>query len=379
MTNLRSVILHPAYRSIVVCVVLCGASTTISCTGDTTGPAPIDPARLYNRLSLNQHAITMALTAPYDTLQLTATPQAATGAALADSGVTTWTTTDTSVAVSPTGLLTAVAPTAGATIVASHTIGMVTRTDTAYVNVNDTTSIPRLATLTLHPDTTPFGFPSYDLFRTIHFTTAALDSRGDTIPNVVFRVLTTAPFLVSSTGRWQTQGRIGPYRAAGVGHVLLTTEATVYGVRKVDSLLFTIGWPPHVLVGVHTLTPAGSRTPIGTFVPQDDTVAVGGDVAWENELPGQSIDIVFDDPTAAQAVDSASFLDGFAFIVGLVVPAQGGGNIPAFAPLDTGSLRGQDGLGVRARRFPTAGTYRYHSVLYGTTGVVHVLSGSQVP
>jgi len=102
-------------------------------------------------------------------------------------------------------------------------------------------------------------------------------------------------------------------------------------------------------------------------------------VVWNNELPGLAVDVVFDDSAAVQAADSATFLDGFCGIFQLCIPTQGGGNIRAFAPLDTGSLAGRDTLGVRARSFPTSGTYHYHSALYGTSGIIHVLPEVQVP
>lgn len=355
---------------------------SLGCASDTTGPAPLNPVHGYWQLTLNHHAITLALTPPYNMLQLVATPSTAAGTPLADSGVTTWTTSDTSVQVSPTGLLTAIAPATGVTLTVSRTIGTVTNTDMAVVNVNDTTSVPHFATLTLQQSlSTRLDTLYLDIYGIRGFVPAALDPNGDTIPNVVFSIISATPSVLSSGGQLTfSQGAEQQFGGNAYGHALMIAEATVYGIRRVDSLPVTVGWLHNALVGVHAQTPAGSRTPIGVFVPSEDTVAVGGTVLWKNELPGHAlVDVVFDAPTAVQPADSATFLDGFASTFGLVFPTQGGGNIPAFAPLDTGSLQGQDTLGVRARRFPTAGTYHYHSGLYGTSGVVHVLPELQVP
>lgn len=40
--------------------------TSVGCSHDTTGPGLTDAAHLYYQLVLNHHAITLALTAPYD-------------------------------------------------------------------------------------------------------------------------------------------------------------------------------------------------------------------------------------------------------------------------------------------------------------------------
>ena len=354
---------------------------SVGCANDTTGPTPTDAAHLYYQLTLNADAITMALTPPFDTLQLIVTPLSATGAAIADSGVTTWTSSDsTSVRVSPTGLLTALAVTSGVTVTVQRTIGTITQKMEAVVNVNDTTSVPRVARLTMQPNLNLFGLPYYDLGGFIEFVPTALDASGQIIPQVVFTEHSSNPTSFTCVNDYpfcHWNGEASNYFVRqSVGRTYIVAEATVYGVHRVDSLPFTVGWLNQVIVQIQPHYPAGSSTPIGIFNPTDDTVAVGGAVLWENQLPGQLVDVVFDDSSAVQSVDSATFLGGFASVIKVVFPAQGGGNIRAFAPLDTGALRGEDTLGIRARRFPTAGTYRYHSALYGTSGVIHVLSNS---
>ena len=366
----------------------------LGCASDTTGPALVAAGQLYQQLTLNHHAITLALTSPYDTLQLIATPYAASGAVLPDSSATTWTTSDSSsVRVSATGLLTARTVATQVLVIASRTIGRVTQHDSTLVNVTDTTTIPRFARLALSfPDTAPLngGLQSQakenQLFGVYLGLPAALDPQGDTIPNVLIRVVSTDPIVLQNNFAF---GLIASYYIAGgdaiaflrgvAGHTQIIAEATVYGVRRVDTLAMTVGWWQNGVVTVLPRYSGGSTIPIGTFSPSVDTIAMGGTVAWVNVLPGLPIDVVFDDSTAVQAVDSATYFFGRACFLRVCIPTQGGGNIPRFAPVDTGVLRGNDTLGVRARRFPIAGTYHYHSVLYGKAGSIVVLPESSVP
>src|SRR5690348_13021390 len=88
-------------------VVLLGLVGVLGCGHDTTGPAPRDPTTLLWQLDVNHQAVTLATVAPYDTVQLVATPRALGGAPLAGAVVTYRTTDATSVVVSPTGLVTA--------------------------------------------------------------------------------------------------------------------------------------------------------------------------------------------------------------------------------------------------------------------------------
>lgn len=360
---------------------------SLGCASDTTGPVPVDSAHGYWQLMLNHHAITMALTPPYDTLQLTATLSTATGTLLNDSGVTTWTTSDTSVQVSSTGLVTAIAQATEVTLTARHTIGTITNTDTAIINVNDTVSVPQFAALSLQPNTAPLDTVRRDLFGAWIFTASALDPTGTLIPNVVFRVMSATPTVLSTFSPDYIQGSTGYYFKQRAGHARMVAEATVYGVRRVDTLPVTVGWWRNILVDVRPTVPAGNRTVVGVFAPQEDTVAAGGTVIWQNTLPGLPIDILFEDSAVPQPVDSASFLDGLAVnSFALIVHTEGGGNIPAFRAdsVCQGGLNPNGSCGlwlftVHARRFPVAGTYRYHSGLYGTSGVIHVLPEFQVP
>lgn len=367
--------------------------SVLGCASDTTGPAQIPPAQLYYQLTLDQHAITLALTPPYDTVTLVATARAATGDSL-PGGNTVYTVAarggfpDTNVTVSANGILRAIAPDAEVFVIARQTRGQVTLEDTALVMVNPVNPVPRPATLTLQANPYIFGFlPSYELNGVIQFVPSVVDSQGVTLSNVAISEASATPtILVLTEGvkTWWTGELSAPFvrGPAAPGHARVVATATVYGVRLTGTLPFVVGWQRHTVVDIVPHVPAGSRTPLGVFTPLDDTIAAGGVVYWRNDLPGyDSVDVVFDDPAAAQAVDSASNLDGFAQNfsggAGWVIPQQGGGNIPPFAPVDT--TLGNDTLGVRARSFSAVGAYPYHSVRYGTRGVIHVLPEFQVP
>jgi len=380
---------------------------SLGCANDpTTGPI-IPLAQQYWQLTLNHHAITLALTAPYDTLQLVATPRNPTGAPLADSGTTTFTSSDSSsVQVTATGVLIAKKPEAGVTITASRTIGNLTLRDSAAVNVNNVSTIPRVMTLTLQPsqgdslnhsisDTFWLTY-QFQLYATV------LDANGDSIPNVAVAI------TVPDTTVLNYKSKLNITLVHQPGHTMAYAEATVYGVTRTDSAQIIIGWPLSSTVSVYPLTPKGHTTPIGYFDPGDITVGTGAIVAWENWLTGQPIDVVFDNPAQAMSVDSAAFIFpnfqnnidltyhpttciGCLSTPQLIIPQEGGGNIPAFVQdsvcigdtfSDADGYECENGQPYwigHARQFPTVGTYPYHSALYGTTGVITVLPETQVP
>lgn len=354
------------------------------CANDTTGPAPVPPDRLYTHLTLDQHAITLASAAPNNTVQLMATPYTATGAVIQDTSRATWTSSDTtSVQVSPTGVLTAIAPTTGVQVIASRQIGMVTYTDTAIVNVNlVTTPIPVASRVTLTPTTCLYGNPVVcNLQQYFAFIPTVFDQQGDTIANAEIRIRTITPaillanhFLSEGASVWTSGAHVNWPTYAG-GTAVLIIDATVYNTRITDTVSLPVPWPQQRLVEIVPRAQQGGIL-LGTFTPTEDTIGVGGIIIWQNALPGTALaDVVFDEPGAAQAVDSATFLGGYGQNYGIVIPNDGGGNIYSFTPLDTATIFGNPKVipAARARRFTVPGTYHYHSALYGTSGSVQVV------
>lgn len=376
---------------------------SLGCQNDVTGGIIFtDPAHLYWQLTLNHHAITMALTPPYNTLRLVAMPQTATGAALIDSDRTTYAVSDTNVSIDSTGLLTAVAPDVGVKIIASQTIGTVTHTDSAVVNINAIpTPVPVFTTFVLTPqpgDSARSAVSWYDGPLFVYDSASLLDQDGQSIPNTQIFETSSDANILGMNGNFGTQ-----YCSAGIcllqqiqpGHVIISAEATVYGVRKVTTLAYTVGWTLEQNVDVLPQSVAGHATPISYFRPGDDTVAAGAIIWWDSFLGVQPIDIVFDDSAAVQGVDSIAFdslVSGGGFVLNSINST--GGNIQAFhddsgfvGPYN-GYLTGPQGTLCfpyacapvgRARRFPTPGTYRYHSALTEAVGVIHVLPPFQVP
>ena len=367
-----------------------GTMLSLGCAHDTTGPALVASAHLYYQLMLNHHAITLALTAPYDTCQLAAIAQTATGGPVTDTSTTTYTVLngDANVTVSHSGLLTGVAPDVGAQVVASRTINNVTHADTAIVNVNDVSPVPHFARLVFSVSPGNVFQTTIDSSESNDFSlyTTALATNGDSIPQAAVKI-SSLPTLL--TGGFPFGSNLISEVTPGVD--LIFAEAMIYGTSRTDTIRYAVGWPSISNITVYPQTPVGHLTPLGYFGPHDDTVAVGATVAWRNEL-GLPIDVVFTDSTAVMSTDSTRCYnqfrgDGFCSFDGffdLVYRQQGGaGNIPAFtrdtvcivSGLVVSGNQGCDNFAdvTRARRFPTVGTYAYHSALYGTTGVIHVL------
>lgn len=366
-------------------LLLLGIGVSGGCAHDTTGPAPVPPDRLYTQLTIDQHAVTLTPTAPNNTVQLTASPYAATGTVLQDTSTTIWTSSDTtSVQVSPTGLLTAIAPTMGLLVIASRQIGLITNLDTTVVNVNSiATPVPVASQITLTPTTCIFGSPEMcNLNEVFAFVPTVFDQQGDTMANVAVRIRSeTPPVLIAgylfaeavNVDVWNSGANVNWQTFMG-GTAVVVADATVYGTHVTDTIALSVPWPQQRLIAI--VPRAQGQSP--AFIPSEDTIGVGGVAIWQSKLPGTTLaDVVFDDSSAAQAVDSATFLsgNGLYYAGGIVIPNEGGGNIRPFTPLDTAIIFGNPKViaAARARRFTVAGTYRYHSTLYGTTGILHVV------
>lgn len=343
------------------------ALTSITLAGwgcsDSSSPNQPSADRVYWQLTLDHRAVTLSLTPPYDTLQLTAIPQTVSGSPITGQPAATFTVSDPSiVSISTTGLLTALKAGTSVTVVAKLTIGTLTLSDTAIVNVNDVPSPPPvITTLSIQPaegDSAKVaaGFSAF-------LSPVVLDANGSPLFDV-------AVWLWSSDTTVVTIDAFGDITGQQPGHATLYAQATAYGVTKIDSLRYTVGQPIFAFEPILARTPKNSLTPVSYFSPATLTLGVGGHVIWLNQSK-QPVDIVFDNPAAAQAVGDA-YVDIFAYLYGLNGPdnPNAAGNIPAFAPVD--STSGGDGTGVRIRWFPQAGTYTYHSTLYNTTGSIVV-------
>lgn len=342
----------------------------LSCSGDTLNGPPVDQAKAYWALQLNQHAVNLALAAPYDTAQLNAIPRNAMGLPLTGLGPITYTTLDTSiVAVSPAGLITARHVTNGTPVIASlqDVRQGVTHTDTVWVQI--TQSVPAVLpfrTFSLQPagsdsakrarDVSPFAWP-------VHVA----DARGATVCDTTGCALLVR-YTSSDTSVATIDPNTGEVTSEDTGHVVFTATTLAYGETLRDSVAFTVGYAIHPEIFLTLATILGVLT-LGVAAPKKLILGVGSVVTFCSHSP-QPVDIVFDHP---ESVDSASCGP----LNGHFAQPTGSGNIPAFggvmqfdtsfdanggiARIDTNYFSLAD---VVCRRFSVPGVYRYHSTLF---------------
>src|SRR5581483_7999114 len=268
----------------------------------------------------------------------------------------------TTVTVSSTGVLKAIQPGQGVTIVAQRTIGVLTLADTATVDVNNVpVPPPVLATLSIHPASGDSADVNAGLTKVV--TPFVVDTKADTLSNVVV-------YFRSSDSTIATIDQFGNVAGSHPGHVTLYASATAYGVSRADSIAFTVKQPVISYIIVLSRTPTNSTKAQSYFSPGTAVVAQGGIVVWQNES-GQRVDVVFSDTAGVEPLAGVFDLVGEE-LYGLDTPnnVNTGGNIPAFAAMD--STSGSDGIGVRLRAFPNVGTYQFHSALYNTAGKIVV-------
>jgi hypothetical protein len=182
---------------------------------------------------------------------------------------------------------------------------------------------------------------------------------GDTVANPLVYYTSSDPTIATID---RTKGVI---HGNVPGHVTFYATTTMYGVTRLDSLPYVIGYPIDGIISAAARTPVGSVEQILAFSPPEITVGVGAIVAWSNQV-AQPIDVVFDNSTEVQPAS-------YEFFGLTTIPASGGGNIASFQGDTTGGVVAKLISQIRARSFPVAGTYHFHSELYHTTGTIVVL------
>lgn len=336
-------------RTGLLAIVLSGAAiAAIACGGDN-GAAPVsDLVRSFWAVRLNAHAINLALTAPYDTVQLTATPVTVDGTPLSGVGQIQYSAGDSSLTVSASGLVTAHYTTNSTFLIATLTVGNLTLADTAVVQVTATAPSSSLATFSIHPVAPDSAKAAVNVPKT---ATVTVFGNGDVpFPPVVAYFTSSDPTIATID---RTTGAITGTR---IGDVTILATTYAYGVARSDSITFHVGAPLQAIIQVKSHTPIGTDSTILYFSPASIVVGVGAEVDWGNSLP-QPIDVTFDHP---ENVAAQGFFGVF--------PPTGSGNIDAWAFPPGGSF-----LDVyRARGFHVAGTYAYHSTLTGASGTIIV-------
>ena len=332
----------------------------LSCGGDTTtGPAPRPATQAYWALQLNQHAVNLALTAPYDTIHLTATPLTVSGTPLTGASPATFQVSDSTVTVSPSGLVTAHYVTTKTQVIAALTVQGVTLRDTAFIQVTPTPTASPLDTFSMQPSAHDSAKRAVDFNAgTFAWPVHATDATGTTVcdtaacPLLVYYASSNP--LVAAIDR--TTGAVTAY---DTGHVVFTATTWAYGVAERDSVDFTVGYKLSYTIFMTLAAVLGVLT-LGFAAPKKLILGVGAVVTFCTQT-NKPVDVVFDQPPAV--VDTASCT----VVPGDTIPPTGSGNIAAFGGDTSSSGTGTpyiNSTDCAARRFPTPGIYRYHSTLF---------------
>jgi hypothetical protein len=337
----------------------------LGCAGDApeTPPPVTDPARIYWALTLDHHAVTLSTVAPYDTIQLTATPRTLDGTPLSGLPAPTFESLDLDRAqVSADGLVHAIKSGTQIPVVATLTVDNLRHADTVLINVTDEATPPVLASLSIQPDSGDSAKTALDVNRSV--TTHTLAADGSPISGLAV-YYTTLGSDVATIDR--ATGFLFPVHP---GHVTIVASATAYGVSRTDTLRYTIGYSVQRELDVVAQVSASGQT-VGGFNPPVIFVGPGARIIIVNQT-NLATDLTFDDPTNVARDEEfcvPPYIDAFPFFCE-------DGNVEAFAndPNDP------SGASIfRFRRFPVPGTYRYHSTIFGTTGTIVVVDESTLP
>ena len=377
-----------------------------ACEGDNIHRPPlVERNELYWALELDQHAVTLSTSAPYDTLTVAAVPRNPDGAPLSGAPTPQYASTNVKrVLVTPEGLLVAVAPTEEPVeIVATLTVGNLQHADTALVRVVDVPS-PALGSFSIHPvppDSAKFGMIgnySFDrgsegtfLLNKLIRATEATDAPFPVVqvPDygnvpvadllVSFRISDLETASISSLHANVGGIRIHELEGHRVGTVSLAASTTVFGVRMADAIPFRIGWP---VVAAVEVQPVAEGSLANRFVEPVIKVGTGANVFWGSITSRAATDVAFTDtdPTNIAPLNTTTVYRGdvFNILCSGVLPfwgasdcnSSGGSFVVPIPPLDAGRTFN---LAMVGRVFPVPGTYEYHSAQHGINGRVIVV------
>lgn len=339
-----------------------------ACSSDLAAPVPAtDPSQLYWALELNHHAVNLIADAPYDTVQLVATPRTVDGEALADLPAPTFRSTNIEVVqVSPDGLLQVIkSGSQPVTVIAELTAGGITHADTVLVSTAPNSSPSPLATFSIDPTppataTAPMGGFPRGLVSNNNFNLPleAIDQEGDKLTKLTIRYASSDPTVATVDAY---TGKVTPLR---LGTVSFYASTYAYGVTSVDTVEYTITLPVHLQVNSHIWTNKEGE-PVTVFDAYNVRIAVGGRILWSNPT-GLPVDITFDDPSNVDRVDELCVVPW----VNVSPTICGEGNVEPFA-LQEGQI-----ASIASRRFNKPGTYTYHTN-FGATGTITVVDESQ--
>jgi plastocyanin len=329
----------------------------LSC-GDSIVPTqPIEePAQVFWAITLDQHAVTLAMTPPFDTLAVVATPRNPSGTPLDGLGPVTFTSTDlTKVRVGPDGVLQAVAPGTRVLVIAKLQAQGVTNLDTVVVDVTPTAPASPIASLSIQPippDSAKLGNNAGAKFIEPRVT----DADGNPYSGLLVDFISLEPTIGRidrAAGSLGAQGQLGQAR--------IVASATAYGVRVADTVTYRFGLPVAALIEVHPGSMEGVST-VSTFVPAGVRIGVGATVLWLF-LPDVPTDVIFDEPAFAE--EDPMGVNGLGALTGA-------GDLPSSTGCTFEHPENIFTECFRARRFTVPGVYRFHSTVTGVQGQIIV-------
>ena len=333
-----------------------------------------DPDQLFMSLTLNHHAVNLALTEPYNQVQLVATPRNGRGEVM-NGGLppVRWLSSDTTrVYVTQDGFVTARGAGTNIRVTAEVlTPDNIRRVDTAWVNVTSAATPPQITTFSIAP--IPPAEPIWAILPTAGAVLGgfALLAAGINVSNTLtLRVLNENDAPVSGLQvRYESldpdivgvHPRTAAVTPVGVGEARVVARTFAYGVTLADTVTYTV-----LLPRVHGVPIVLDQNGTPTITNPSVIVRPGGYVFWQNQTP-EPIGVEFEDPSAASEIPEVCTTYG--------EPMCGGGNIAAFST--TPPVPGLPLQGVRGRQFHTPGTYRY-TVTGGLQGEVVVMTEEEI-
>lgn len=364
-----------------LCLVM---SLVLGCGGDGLTPTPLaDEDTLYWDLNLSHHAVTLSMTAPYDTLTVRAVPRNVRGEPLLGLPTPQFTSADPeAIGVGANGQLVANAPSGQpVTVTATMTVGNLKHKDHLLVRVVPVDHPPRMATFSVQP-VPPDSAKRAAMARingampdTLRWR--AVDSTGAPMESLFVSYRSS-----DTTVAWieELSGRYVGYRP---GRLRFYASAAVYGVALADTVDFRFGWPLISFVGV--FPDSSGPTPRNRLSREEVAIATGGMVMWEATGADTTVhfDVSFENPsilgaltgTAAQRaleIYDAAALSPWGILACFVGDCTATGNF-VLTPTYSDLFGSWVGLGVATRVFTAPGTYTYRSELNDAGGRIVVV------
>lgn len=362
LTVMRQTMPTPLYR--IFCLVTVFVSGLLAgCGSDAAGPHATASTFSYWSLTFNHQAVMLALQAPYDTVQLVATPRDLRNAPVAGLGSVTYSVNDTAVTVSTTGLVTAHSATEGGMVpvVATlrDTVHGVTHVDTAMVMVT-TLPGPRFAQFSIHPTQGDSAKRSMD-FGAFPWPVQVRDASGTILCD---ETQCNIPVAYTSSNVYVAQiDRTTSYVApADTGYVTLAASTFAYGQAYRDTVRFRIGLSIYGTVSAQTNNPS---SPFGYDGKMMDgvteapyvIVGVGASFTWylTNYIPNKPIVVTFS-PSVGVDTSSGQY--------GTITPTGGGTITSVYCDTVTNTYCNQPPARSQARRFTRPGLYQVRYNLF---------------